>query len=224
MDRIEIASTRVSEGEREAARRITELGPQERVDPAHRDARLLRRQGLGGLDRRQPAGKVLNLLTKGSERHCRGQLGMTPEQHRKTRSSRDVVALRAKRKRFAVNVYLEDWSNGVRESFDYVFAMVQLLRELGVSARIYLPDTLGILARWTSPLHRPDGATWPDVDFEFHAHNDYGLSTANCLAAVGAGSARRPHQRQRAWASARATPRLAEVVAALHDHRTSAPG
>ena len=76
-----------------------------------------------------------------------------------------------------MNVYLEDWSSGVSQSFDYVFAMVQLLRELRV-ARVYLPDTLGILdarrrQRATSGLMtaRPG----PHVDFEFHGHNDYSL-------------------------------------------------
>ena len=91
----------------------------------------------------------------------------------------------ARRRRVRVNVYLEDWSSGVRESFDYVFAMVQHLRSLRV-ARIYLADTLGVLA--PEDVTRYVGlmtATWPEVDFEFHSHNDYALATANCLAAVG---------------------------------------
>ena len=87
-----------------------------------------------------------------------------------------------------MNVYLEDWSSGVRDSFDYVFAMVQLLAELRVD-RIYLPDTLGIFApddaaRYVSLMT----STWPDLHFEFHAHDDYGLATSNCLAAVKAGA------------------------------------
>ena len=44
-----------------------------------------------------------------------------------------------------MNVYLEDWSSGVADSPDYVFAMVKLLRELAIE-RIYLPDTLGIFS------------------------------------------------------------------------------
>ena len=81
VDRIEIASTRVSEGEAEAAAAITAWA---------RKARVLQRvEMLGYSDGDQSVdwiseagGKVLNLLTKGSEKHCRGQLGMTPEQHR----------------------------------------------------------------------------------------------------------------------------------------------
>ena len=57
----------------------------------------------------------------------------------------EVITRAATRKRLVVNAYLEDWSNGVRSSFDYVFAMVELLRVLGTE-RIYLADTLGILS------------------------------------------------------------------------------
>ena len=78
VDRIEIASTRVSEGEKEAAQRVTDWA---------RKARMLQRvEILGYTDGKASVdwivgvgGKVLNLLTKGSERHCRTQLGKTPK-------------------------------------------------------------------------------------------------------------------------------------------------
>ena len=41
-----------------------------------------------------------------------------------------------------VNVYLEDWSNGMAESPDYVFFLVDALKDAPVE-RIMLPDTLG---------------------------------------------------------------------------------
>jgi len=213
VDRIEIASTRVSEGEREAASLVTAWARRARV--------LQRVEMLGYVDGHASVdwiagvgGKVLNLLTKGSERHCRGQLRKTPEEHRK---AVEETIRYARRKRMTVNVYLEDWSNGVRESFDYVFSMVQLLRELRV-ARIYLADTLGILP--------PDGvtryvglmtSTWPEVDFEFHSHNDYNLATANCLEAVGAG-VRGVHTSVNGMGERAGNTVLAEVVAAIHDH------
>ena len=213
VDRIEIASTRVSEGEYAAAELVTSWA---------RKARMLQRvEILGYTDGKKSVdwitgvgGKVMNLLTKGSERHCRRQLGKTPEEHR------DAIAetIRyARRKRLTVNVYLEDWSSGVRDSFDYVFAMVQHLRELRV-ARIYLADTLGILApedvtRYVSLMT----ATWPEVEFEFHSHNDYALACANCLAAVKAG-ARGVHTSVNGMGERAGNTRLAEVVAALHDH------
>jgi D-citramalate synthase len=212
VDRIEIAQVKVSAGEATAARRITSW--------ARRQGWSDRVEILGLADGRasvdwivEAHGKVLNLLTKGSERHCRGQLGMAPEKHRERVA--ETVAY-ARRRRLLVNAYLEDWSSGVRDSFDYVFAMVQCLREAGV-ARVYLADTLGVLApdqvrRYVELMV----GTWPDVRFEFHAHNDYGLATANCLAAVE-GGARGVHTSVNGLGERAGNARLAEVVAALHD-------
>jgi D-citramalate synthase len=59
-------------------------------------------------------------------------------------------------------------------------------------------------------------ATWPAVEFEFHAHNDYGLATANCLAAVQTG-ARGVHTSVNGLGERAGNGRLAEVVAAIHD-------
>ncbi len=213
VDRIEIASTRVSEGEREAARLV--------VDWARKQRMLPRVEMLGYCDGSTSVnwiagtgGRVMNLLTKGSERHCRVQLGQTPEDHRKAVTQ---TFRAAQRKRLKVNAYLEDWSNGVRDSFDYVYAMVELLRNLGV-ARIYLADTLGIMSpndvtRYVDLMV----ATWPDVLFEFHAHNDYGLAAANVLASVRAG-ARGVHASVNGLGERTGNARLAEVVAGIHDH------
>ena len=213
VDRIEIASTRVSEGEQEAVRRVTRWA---------RGRRLLPRiEILGFCDGRksvdwiaESGARVLNLLTKGSAHHCREQLGREPEEHRE--AARQTIS-NARRRRIQCNTYLEDWSNGVRDSFDYVFAMVETLREAGV-ARIYLADTLGIFS--PEDVSRYVGlmcATWPEVHFEFHAHNDYGMATANCLAAVRAG-ARGVHTSVNGMGERTGNTRLAEVVASLHDH------
>jgi D-citramalate synthase len=59
--------------------------------------------------------------------------------------------------------------------------------------------------------------TWPAVDFEFHGHNDYGLATANCLAALRAG-ARGIHTSVNSMGERAGNTCLAEVVAAIHDH------
>ncbi len=213
VDRIEIASTRVSEGEREAARLV--------VDWARKQRMLPRVEILGYCDGNASpnwiagtGGRVMNLLVKGSERHCRVQLGQTPEEHRNAVTQTFRAATR---KRLVVNAYLEDWSNGVRSSFDYVFAMVELLRVLGTQ-RIYLADTLGILSpadvtRYVELMV----ATWPDLAFEFHAHNDYGLATANVLASVHAG-ARGVHTSVNGLGERTGNARLAEAVAAIHDH------
>ena len=213
VDRIEIAQTRVSEGERLAARRVAawarKEGVAERVEIMGYCDGDLSVQWIKGV-----GGRVMNLLTKGSEKHCREQLRQTPEQHRR-RVQETILA--AHKARVAVNVYLEDWSNGVRDSFDYVFAMVQALRELPVE-RIYLPDTLGAFA--PDETARYVGLmtdAWRDLHFEFHAHNDYGLAVANCLAAVRAG-ARGVHTSVNGMGERAGNTRLAEVVAALHDH------
>ena len=212
VDRIEIASTRVSEGEREAARKIAAWARRAKLLPrveilgyCDGDASVAWIKAVGG------AG--MNLLVKGSERHCRGQLGLTPEQLRE-RVTETVRT--ARRKKLLVNVYLEDWSNGVRESFEYVSTMMRTLAALEVE-RVYLPDTLGVLApddvtRWVGLMVE----TWPGVDFEFHAHNDYGLATANCLAAVEAG-ARGVHTSVNGLGERAGNGRLAEVVAVIHD-------
>jgi D-citramalate synthase len=213
VDRIEMASTRVSAGELEAAQIITKWARKERL--------IQRVEMLGYTDGKKSVdwicdagGKVLNLLTKGSERHCLEQLGLSPEEHRAKISE---TIRYARRKRLTVNVYLEDWSSGVRDSFDYVFAMVQALRELRV-ARVYLADTLGTFS--PADVQRYVGlmtATWPAVDFEYHGHNDYGLATANCLAAIQAG-ARGVHTSVNGMGERAGNTSLAEVVAALHDH------
>jgi homocitrate synthase NifV len=61
---------------------------------------------------------------------------------------------------------------------------------LGPARRLRLADTVGIahprqVAGVVSSLH----AVAPQLDIEFHAHNDLGLATANTLAAIEAGAA-----------------------------------
>jgi D-citramalate synthase len=213
VDRIEIASTRVSEGEREAAQGVASWA---------RGSDLLPRiEMLGYCDGRSSVdwiagtgGRVLNLLTKGSELHCRTQLRMDPEQHRAAVAE---TLRHARELGLAVNVYLEDWSNGVKSSPDYVFAMVKLLREHAVE-RIYLADTLGIFSpEETGRFVGLMVDEWRDQCFEFHAHNDYGLATANCLAALAAG-ARGIHTSVNGMGERTGNTRLAEVVTAIHDH------
>src|SRR5260221_2185370 len=95
--------------------------------------------------------------------------------------------------------------------------MGEQLCESGVG-RVSLADTLGVFS--PDDPHRYVGlmtATWPEVVFEFHAHNDYGLVNANCLAAVRAG-AKGVHTRVNGMGERTGNARLAEVVAALHDH------
>jgi (R)-citramalate synthase len=212
VDRIELASARVSDGEAEAVRRVTAW--------AAKTNNLERVEILGYTDRdrsvdwiKSNGGAVLNLLTKGSRRHCEEQLRLSPEQHFKEIS--ETVSY-ARRQGLTVNVFLEDWSNGMRDGFDYVYAHVSNLAELGV-ARIFLADTLGILApRDTAEYVEAMVRLWPMLHFEFHGHNDYGLATANSLAAVRAG-ARGVHTSVNGLGERAGNCVLAQLIAALHD-------
>ena len=183
VSRIEVASARVSAGEKDSVSDICSW--------AAKNSLLDRVEVLGFVDGATSAkwiascgGKVMNLLCKGSERHCREQLGKTPEEHiadiRKTISHASAVGL-------DVNLYLEDWSNGMKDSPEYVFFLIDSLKDAGIK-RFMLPDTLGVL----SPAQVGEfvGAVvtrFPDLHFDFHAHNDYDLAVANTLAAVEAG-------------------------------------
>ena len=123
----------------------------------------------------------INLLCKGSENHCVNQLKKTPEQH--FADIRRNISL-AHEMGINVNVYLEDWSNGIKNSPDYVFKMIDALRDCEIK-RFMLPDTLGIL----NPLElllfmRKMVKLYPEIHFDFHAHNDYDLAISNVLAAV----------------------------------------
>ena len=183
VDRIEVASARVSEGEFAAVKKISAW--------AVKHDNLDKIEVLGFVDGevsinwlREAGCKVLNLLTKGSLKHVTEQLKKTPEQH--AADIRQVVN-KAVELGLRVNVYLEDWSNGMRHSPDYVFYMIDSLRDLPVN-RIMLPDTLGIL----NPVETYDFCKtiidrYPALSFDFHAHNDYDLAAANVFSAIRAG-------------------------------------
>src|SRR5439155_23858687 len=120
--------------------------------------------------------KVMNLLTKGSLNHLTHQLKKKPEQHYEEVAA--VIAL-ATKKGLESNVYLEDWSNGMRHSKEYVFQYLDFLQKQPVK-RVMLPDTLGILTpsesfEYVSTIVQ----RYPHTHFDFHVHNDYDLVTAN---------------------------------------------
>lgn len=183
VDRVEVASAGVSETEREAVRMICNY--------ARQNDMLQRVEVLGFVDDGTSVDwiadsgcRVINLLAKGSEKHCRMQLGKTPEEH-----LNDIVKMihYAQEKGLTVNLYLEDWSNGMKESPSYVYKMLEALSKTSVK-RFMLPDTLGVL----NPLQvieymRKMKKRFPNVHFDFHAHNDYDLAVSNSLAAVLSG-------------------------------------
>ncbi|WP_026708901.1 alpha-isopropylmalate synthase regulatory domain-containing protein [Flavobacterium frigidarium] len=183
VDRIEIASARVSEGEFQGVKGIMSWAQEKGY--THRIEVLTFVDGGLSIDWMKKTGaKVQNLLTKGSLNHLTHQLKKTPEQH--FAEIAKSIAL-AKENDIETNVYLEDWSNGMRNSPEYVFQYLDFLTQQPVK-RILLPDTLGVLI----PAHTYKyiaaiRARYPDIHFDFHAHNDYDLSVANVMEAINAG-------------------------------------
>jgi len=214
VDRIEVASAGVSEGEREAVRRIVEwarsAGALDRIEVLGFCDGDASPRWLAGLGARR-----MNLLTKGSEAHCRQQLGKTPAEH-----FADVEASLRAAERAGVAVtgaYLEDFSRGFDAGPEYVLELTRRLLAGGVQ-RVFLADTLGCLApEGVERQVRAMCAAFPAACFEFHAHDDYGLATANALAAVRAG-ARGVHASVNGLGERAGNARLCELVVALHDH------
>lgn len=213
VDRIEVASARVSAGEFNAVRMI--------CDWAARKNLLARVEVLGFVDGKTSVDwiydsgcRVINLLTKGSEKHCIFQLKKTLQEH--VADIRQTVAY-ASDKGMDVNVYLEDWSNGIKDSPDYVFGLIDGIKDSGIR-RFMLPDTLGVL----NPLQviefmRKMRKRYPDLHFDFHAHNDYDLAVSNVLAAVLSG-VRGLHTTINGLGERAGNAPLASVQAILKDH------
>ncbi len=183
VDRVEIASARVSDGELKSVRSIMDWanaqGYGERIE-------VLSFVDNGiSVDWMASAGvRVQNLLTKGSLNHLTHQLKKTPEQH--FDQIHDVIGL-AKSKGISTNVYLEDWSNGMRNSPEYVYQYLDFLSQQEIK-RVHLPDTLGVLTPTETFKYISDiRARYPRIHFDFHAHNDYDLGNANVLESVKAG-------------------------------------
>ncbi len=183
VDRIEVGSARVSEGEKDAVKMICryarQIGKQDNVEV------LGFVDGGKSIEWIEECGcKVINLLAKGSLKHCSGQLSKTPNEH-----INDILETLeyARQKHISVNLYLEDWSNGMKDSPEYIYNMLDILTTKDIK-RIMLPDTLGIL----NPLQvieymRKMVKRYPTTHFDFHAHNDYDLAVSNSLAAVLSG-------------------------------------
>ena len=212
VDRIEVASARVSEGEFNAVKKITSW--------AKANGLLDKVEVLTFVDgdvsvnwMKQAGAKVMNLLTKGSLNHLTHQLKKTSAQHFKEVG--EVIAL-AKKNKIECNIYLEDWSNGMRNSPEYVFEYLDFLTKQPAK-RIMLPDTLGIL----TPGEAKDFigrivTRYPDIHFDFHAHNDYDLSIANVLEAVKAG-AKGIHLTVNGMGERAGNAPLASAIAVLND-------
>ena len=196
VDRVEVASARVSEGEFDAVKMI--------CDWAARRNLLPRVEVLGFVDGHTSVDwihatgcRVINLLCKGSLKHCTYQLKKTPEEH-----IEDILSVvdYANEQDMVVNVYLMD-----------------ALEQTNIR-RYMLPDTLGVL----NPLQviefmRKMVKRYPHAHFDFHAHNDYDLAVSNVLAAVLSGC-KGLHTTINGLGERAGNAPLASVQAILKDH------
>ena len=213
VNRIEVASARVSDGEFETVKRIAKW--------ADSIGKIDQVEVLGFVDRGASAKwlkdagvKTLNLLTKGSYKHVTEQLRKTPEEHLSDILKELEIA---EKLGINVNIYLEDWSNGIIHSEDYVYFMMNGLKDTPVK-RFMLPDTLGILnphSTWRSC--RRMISNYPDLHFDFHAHNDYDLGVANTMVAVEVGI-KGVHLTINGLGERAGNASLASAVTVFHDH------
>ncbi|MCB4808502.1 2-isopropylmalate synthase [Tamlana sp. 62-3] len=184
VDRIEIASARVSEGEFQAVKNITHWAKESNY--------LNKVEVLTFVDNGvsinwmiEAGAKVQNLLTKGSLNHLTYQLKKTPNQH--FADIKENISL-AQSKGIETNIYLEDWSNGMRNSKEYVFEFLEFLASQPVK-RVMLPDTLGVLTPSESfEFIKEIKDKYPNTHFDFHTHNDYDLGVSNAIEGIKAGA------------------------------------
>ena len=212
VERIEVASARVSSGEYGAVEKICRW--------ANKVGKIDRIEVLGFVDNgisidwiKNVGGKVLNLLGKGSEKHCRLQLGKTPEEHIADIKHNVILA---EKNGLCVNLYLEDWSNGIIHSPQYVYNLMDELSRLPIK-RFMLPDTLGIMnPNQVYEYCKRMVTRYPDCHFDFHAHNDYDLATANSFAA-GLVGVKGLHCTINGLGERAGNAPLSSVIAVVHD-------
>lgn len=183
VNRIEVASARVSKGEKDGVERIMRW--------AERNGHVSKVEVLGFVDGglslewiHSTGCKVINLLTKGSLKHCTYQLKKSPDEH-----IADIKASISMATEMGIktNIYLEDWSNGMKSSPEYVYNMIDQLKDENID-RFMLPDTLGVLNPENCFSFLDDIVKrYPTLSFDFHAHNDYDLAVANVFSAIKAG-------------------------------------
>lgn len=180
VNRIEVGSCRVSERELDAVQKISSWAKNTGV--------LDKIEVLSFTDYNKSIDWLLNtecrninLLTKGSEKHCVNQLNKTIKQHQE-----DIAKTIEYAEKYGIkySIYLEDWSRGIVDSEDYVFQMCEFFKQFSTKSLI-LCDTMGILNPWDTQKYVIKMVdTFPELSFDFHCHNDYGLAVANSMFAV----------------------------------------
>jgi D-citramalate synthase len=214
VDRLEVGSATVSPGEMDAVKEVTRWADGEGYGERIEVLTLV--DGGKSIDWAQDTGvAAVNILAKGSAEHVRNQLGKQAEQH--TTDVMEEVDM-AEEHGLRANVYLEDWSRGALQKPEYVEGVLSVLESRLFPGCVMLTDTVGAL--YPSTAHDLTESTvraHPDLKFDFHGHNDYGLATSNTLAAVR-GGATGVHVTLNGLGERSGNAPLDEVVAGLHDH------
>src|SRR3989344_1244394 len=214
VDRVEVASALTSDGEFHTLTAI--------MNWAQKHGQENRIEALGFVDGGRSAEwiakagcKVINLLCKGSEEHCRVQLRSTPQEHFE-KIEHTISA--ARRLGLSVNAYLEDWSNGVQNSWDYVKNLCVALSRMPID-RVMLCDTLGILNPYkTGRLVKATAKLLHGKKVDIHMHNDYGNATWDTIGGVYTGFVDGVHVTVNGLGERTGNADLAQVVVAIHDH------
>ncbi len=183
VDKIEIGSCRVSDREKDAICNISAWAKNNNF--LDRISVLAFADGEKSVNwLKDTACKTVNLLTKGSRKHCEFQLGKTIGQHI---SDIEKTLNFAEKNDIKCNIYLEDWSNGIQDDAEYVRELCAFLTK-SCAKNLILCDTLGILNPWKTQEYISKMLdNFPETLFEFHCHNDYGMAVANSIYAVRAG-------------------------------------
>lgn len=183
VDEIEIGSCRVSDKEKDAIMKIANWAKD--TDFLDKISVLSFADGNKSIDwLLETECRNINILSKGSRKHCELQLKKTLSEHI---ADIENTINYAKKNSISTKVYLEDWSNGITDDENYVYKLCDFLVKSEVKA-IILCDTLGILNPWkTEEYCKKMLDNFPNTKFEFHCHNDYGLATINSIFAVKSG-------------------------------------
>lgn len=214
VDRIEVASARVSVGELSSSQAIAKWAKKH-------EGLLDRIEVLGFVDGEKSVDwivesglRVMNLLCKGSLNHVKNQLKKTSKEH--IEDIKRTLAYAAE-KNLDVNIYLEDWSNGMKNSPEYVLEIIDALKDEKIM-RYMIPDTLGIFSpQETYEFCKIVTDEYPNLHFDFHAHNDYDMAVANTYESILAGC-KGIHTTINGLGERTGNAPLASVVGAINDH------
>ncbi|MBI5635474.1 2-isopropylmalate synthase [Candidatus Micrarchaeota archaeon] len=180
--RIEVASARVSSGEKASVQKICGWARENNLLECIEVLGFLDEESVDWVS--ESGAKTINLLTKGSLSRLQAQLSQDEQTHfRKIREVIDYAFSRG----LTANAYLEQWGSAVGTEKEFTLRAVQNLLDAGVN-RIMLADTLGVM----NPNQVFEEIAFlrekfPSARLDFHAHNDYGLALANSLSAANAG-------------------------------------